>query len=107
MVTGRVMTQAVTIFCAVPHLTPENLLDEPTPIIAEEITWVVLTGIFSRVATRITQAEVRSEAKPLAGSNFIILVPTVFIIFQPPAEVPRAMATAADSFTQKGISMLS
>lgn len=49
---------------AIPHLTAESLFDEPTPTTADVITWVVLMGIPSFVANRITRAEVVSAVKP-------------------------------------------
>ena len=64
------MIQAETIVTAVPHCTEENLLAEPTPIIAELITWVVETGNLINVAPVITRADVRSEAKPLGRIKF-------------------------------------
>jgi len=41
---GIVKIQAITIFFAIPHLTAENFLHAPTPIIEDEITCVVETG---------------------------------------------------------------
>lgn len=35
---GNVITHVMSILCAVPHLTPFNRCDEPTPRIEEEIT---------------------------------------------------------------------
>ncbi|VVB84862.1 Uncharacterised protein [uncultured archaeon] len=43
--TGIVSIHAPTIFRAIPHLTAESLSVAPTPIIEEDITCVVLTGI--------------------------------------------------------------
>jgi hypothetical protein len=42
---GIVSIHAPTIFRAIPHLTAESLSVAPTPIIEEDITWVVLIGI--------------------------------------------------------------
>ena len=44
IVAGMVTNQAVTMSFATDHRTAEKRLEEPTPIIAEEITCVVLTG---------------------------------------------------------------
>ncbi len=41
---GRVRIQAATIFIPTPHLTAENLFDAPTPIMVDEMTWVVDKG---------------------------------------------------------------
>src|SRR2546425_5991721 len=41
---GMVSTQAHTIRRATPQRTAESRRVAPTPMIAEEITWVVLTG---------------------------------------------------------------
>jgi hypothetical protein len=42
---GIVSIHAPTILRAIPHLTAESLSVAPTPIIEEDITCVVLTGI--------------------------------------------------------------
>lgn len=44
MVTGKVTNQAVTMLFAVDQLTAERRFAEPTPMMDEEITCVVLTG---------------------------------------------------------------
>ncbi|MNJ69353.1 hypothetical protein D3C77_656930 [compost metagenome] len=59
------------------------------------------------MALKITDAPVMSAAKPLIGSILKIFVPIVFIIFQPPIEVPSAIAVAAEILTQRGTSILS
>lgn len=84
--------------------TEEKRLAEPTPMIEEEITWVVLTGNLNNVANMIIVAEEKSEANPLAGSSLIILVPIVLMILHPPTDVPNAIASAHDIFTQPGTS---
>jgi hypothetical protein len=43
---------------ATPQRTLESLSAEPTPMIAELTTWVVLTGPPRRAAPRMTKAEV-------------------------------------------------
>lgn len=35
---GNVITQVISILCAVPHFTPLSLWAEPTPRMEEEIT---------------------------------------------------------------------
>ena len=99
---GMVKTQAVTMERAVPQRTAFTRLAVPTPIIEEETTWVVLTGIPKLVAVKITSEELRSEANPLIGSSLKILPPIVLIILQPPAAVPAAIAVAQIRTTQKG-----
>ena len=59
---GIVINQAYTIFFPTPHLTAESLLVEPTPMIAPEIAWVVLTGMPSpAIAVRITPPPVSAQ----------------------------------------------
>ena len=50
IVTGIVVNHAVTMALAVLHFTPFIRFAAPTPIIEEDITWVVLTGIPKYVA---------------------------------------------------------
>lgn len=99
-----VRNQAYTICCATLQCTALTRLAEPTPIIEPDTTWVVLTGKCKKVAEKITKDEFRSAAKPLIGSILKILVPIVFMIFQPPAAVPSAIAVAQTSLTQVGTS---
>ena len=66
-VTGMVSTQAQTIFLASAHLTALNLFEAPTPIIADEITCVVLTGAPMDDAASITAAAAVCAAKPPIG----------------------------------------
>ncbi|MNF14324.1 hypothetical protein D3C80_2165050 [compost metagenome] len=54
------------------------------------------------VAVSMTAAEPISAAKPLMGSILKIFVPMVLIIFQPPTEVPSAIAVAAEILTHRG-----
>ncbi|MNJ52065.1 hypothetical protein D3C77_473840 [compost metagenome] len=101
------MTQATTMRPATPHFTAENRFAEPTPKIADVIACVVLTGKWNSVAPKITEAADKSAAKPLTGSILNIFVPIVLIIFQPPTDVPSAIAVAAATLTHKGTSILS
>ena len=105
-VIGIVIIQANTILWAVLQRTEENRLAEPTPIMEEEMTWVVLTGNLSKVAIIIIVADEKSAAKPLAGSSFMIRVPIVLIILHPPMDVPKAMVKAQENFTHRGTSRL-
>jgi glucose/arabinose dehydrogenase len=64
MQTGRVNTQARTILPAMPHRTAESRLVAPTPRIAVETTWVVLTGRPKWLVATMMAAEDVSAAKP-------------------------------------------
>ena len=88
---GIVKIQAMTIFLATPHRTAENPLSEPTPMIAPVIVCVVETGIPNMVARESVKADAVSEQNPLMGFNFVIRIPIVLTIRQPPKQVPSAM----------------
>lgn len=77
---GIVMTHVVTILRAIPHLTPLTRCAVPTPMMDEEITCVVETGKWIKVAPKIIDAEAKSAATPFTGRIFMILPPTVLII---------------------------
>lgn len=47
---GRVETQAVTMFPAIPQRTAERRFVAPTPMIAQVIVWVVEIGACSQNA---------------------------------------------------------
>ena len=79
---------------ATPQRTADTRFGAPTPMMLDEITCVVLTGAFSYVATRIETAAAVSAANPLIGRSLMIRCPIVFMIRQPPAAVPRAIAVA-------------
>src|SRR5688572_7069974 len=104
---GSVRIQAVTMLRATPHRTAFIRSDEPTPMIAELITWVVLTGTPICEAPKITVAAVVSAANPWTGSSFTTFVPIVLMIRQPPAAVPRLIALAAVRMTHSGTSKVS
>lgn len=72
---GMVTNQAITIWRAIFHLTPFSLFAAPTPIMADDTTWVVLTGAPSKLAVYITREELKSAAKPLIGSMRKIFPP--------------------------------
>ena len=107
IVTGIVMIHDIIIRPATPHFTAENRFALPTPRIDDVMTCVVLTGMPVIEDVNITLADVISAAKPLIGSILKIFVPIVLIIFQPPTDVPSAIAVAADTLTHKGTSRLS
>ena len=61
---GNVNIQASTIVFPIPHLTADNLLDAPTPIMVDEITCVVERGRPILEATSMTVAAAVSAANP-------------------------------------------
>ena len=87
---------------ATPQRTAENRSLEPTPMIADEMTWVVDTGIPKWEAPMMIVAAVVSAAKPWTGSSFTTRWPIVLMIRQPPAAVPSEIAVAATRITQSG-----
>src|SRR5699024_656564 len=93
------MTHVIIMRCAVFHFTPLIRFEEPTPKIDEDTTCVVDSGKCNDDATKIVSAEDKSAAAPFAGRIFIMLPPTVFIIFQPPTAVPSPIAAAQETFT--------
>ena len=66
---GIVMIHASRMLRATPQRTLRTPPDEPTPMIALEMTCVVETGIPNDAAVRITVAAVVSAAKPWTGSS--------------------------------------
>ena len=74
MQAGIVRTHAVTMFPTIFHLTACAWSVEPTPMIAVEITWVVLSGIPKCDAVKINPAAEVSAANPCIGFNLMILV---------------------------------
>lgn len=77
---GIVIIHVRTILRAIAQLTPFTRWAEPTPMIEDEITCVVDTGKWTRVAPKIIEADAKSAATPLTGRIFIILPPTVLMI---------------------------
>ncbi len=102
---GMVMSQVMTILLAVPQLTSLTCCADPTPMMDDEMTCVVLTGKCNVVNVKIIAAEDRSAAAPLTGRIFMILPLTFLIIFHPPIDVPNAIAVAEEILTQRGISL--
>lgn len=100
---GSVMTHARTMFPPTPHRTAENLLDAPTPMIVDEMIWVVERGSPILEATSITVAAEASAANPFIGLRLTRRTPRVFMILHPPIAVPSAMAVAHRTITQRGI----
>ena len=97
------MNQATMIFLATPQRTAEILWPAPTPMILEETTWVVETGPPNRAATKITVAEAVCAQKAWTDLRRYIFEPMVLMIRHPPLAVPKAMAAAQLTITQKGI----
>ena len=92
----------MTMLPATPQRTAENRSLEPTPMIADEITCVVETGMPKCEAPRMIVAAVVSAAKPWTGSSLTTRWPIVLMIRQPPAAVPSEIADAARRMTQSG-----
>src|SRR5688500_13391994 len=100
---GKVRTQAVRMDRATPQRTAERRLVAPTPITAEVIVWVVEIGASKTYAVVYsTDAATDSAAKPRAGPRWMIRRPRVRMIRQPPDQVPREIAAAAEKITQSG-----
>src|SRR5438094_550711 len=100
---GMVRIHAHTIWPATPHRTADRRRVEPTPTIDPVIACVVLTGTPNCVAIDSANAAPVSAAKPPTGFSFVIFDPIVWMIRQPPASVPRAIAAWAVMITQNGI----
>ncbi len=62
-----VKTQAHIIFPATPQRTALRRFVDPTPIMAPDIVWVVLTGIPATEAPIIEMAAAVSAQKPPMG----------------------------------------
>src|SRR3989337_3654656 len=91
-----VRIQAHTILKPTSQFTFLRTWESPTPRMAEVMTWVVLMGIPSADAVRITPAEDVSAQKPCTGCSFTKSLPTVLMILHPPAAVPNAIAAAPE-----------
>src|SRR6185437_14583104 len=104
--TGMVSIHAHTILRVTPHLTAENLLRAPTPIIAPVMVCVVLTGTPKKmVMYKAIEPDVSAQ-KPSNGLSLVIRCPIVLTILHPPNMVPIAIAAWHISTTQKGIGAL-
>ena len=100
---GIVRTHAHTIRPAMPHRTAESRAYDPTPMIAPVMVCVVLTGTPRAVAANSEIAPAVSAANPPTGCSRVIFDPMVWMIRQPPASVPSAIAACAAITTQNGI----
>ena len=90
--TGIVNIQAQKRLNVTPHRTADNRRVAPTPIIAPVIVCVVLTGIFRFYVRNKVTAPAVSAATPSNGVTFVIFVPIVLIILDPPLNVPSDIA---------------
>ncbi len=90
--TGMVKIHAHIKLTVTPQRTADKRLVAPTPIMAPVIVCVVLTGM-PKPSVRIRVAAPAVSAQtPTRGVTFVMRVPIVFTIFQPPLMVPSAMA---------------
>src|SRR3712207_6171367 len=99
---GMVKIHAQTMRRATPHRTALNRRVAPAPMTEPDTTCVVLTGNPHVVASWITAAATVWAANPSTGSIRMIRVPIVRMMRQPPAQVPRPIASAAASATHVG-----
>src|ERR1700677_4879363 len=87
-----VSTQAQSKLMVTPQRTAESRRVAPAPMIDPVIVCVVLTGIPNLSDRNRVMAPAVSAATPSNGVTFVILVPIVLTIFQPPLIVPSAIA---------------
>src|SRR5690625_7400868 len=88
---------------ATPQSTVATRLPAPTPMIDEVMVCVVEMGAWNTNAVVYkTLAATPSATKPRAGSNSMILRPSVRMMRHPPAYVPADIAKAAESLTHSG-----
>src|SRR5215216_372886 len=100
---GIVRIQAQTMRPATPHLTADSRRVAPTPTIDPVIVCVVETGVPVSVTYASVAAAAASAQKPPTGFSFVIRVPIVRTMRQPPDNVPNAIAACAASTTSTGI----
>jgi len=100
--TGIVSTQAQTMVPAMFQRTAESRLLAPTPAMAPVMVCVVLTGTPNADASRIVAPPPVSAQKPPKGVSFVMRVPIVYTMRQPPRAVPAAIAEWAASTTHIG-----
>ncbi len=100
---GMVSIHAPTIWRAIPHLTAESFSVAPTPIIEEDITCVVLTGMPMAAMLASTRPLDVSALKPWYGRRRVILCAIVLTIRHPPKKVPRPIAPAQEIITHSGM----
>src|ERR1044071_1045068 len=98
-----VRIQAQTMRPATPHFTADNLRVAPTPTIEPVMVCVVETGVPVSVTYASVSAAAGSAQKPPTGLSFVMRVPIVRTMRQPPDNVPNAIAACAESTTVVGI----
>src|SRR5213594_4053759 len=99
---GIVMIHAQKILRATPHRTADKRFVAPTPMIAEAITWVVLTGIPASALLASAMPPPVSAEKPCQGRKCVTRCDIVRTIRQPPKNVPSEMEAWAPTMTQNG-----
>src|SRR2546426_7889662 len=99
---GIVMIHAQKILRATPHRTADKRFVAPTPMIAEAITWVVLTGIPASALLASAMPPPVSAEKPCQGGRAVTRCDIVRTIRQPPKNVPNEIDAWAPRITQKG-----
>ena len=70
---GIVSIHAHMILRATPHFTVLAPIVVPTPMMDEQITWVVLTGMPAAEALRMVTAPAVSAANPWTGRSLVML----------------------------------
>ena len=98
-----VIIHATIIFLVTPHRTALNLFVAPAPMIEPVMVWVVLTGMPKILVENNVKAPAVSALNPSKDLKWVILVPIVFTILQPPIRVPVAIAIWHAMTTQKGM----
>ena len=89
---GIVITHAHKRLMVTPQRTALKRLVAPTPMIDPVMVCVVETGILKCSVRNKVMAPAVSAATPSSGVTLVIFVPIVFTIFQPPLNVPKAIA---------------
>ena len=87
-----VMTQATATFFATPQRTEDARRAAPAPITQPVIVCVVDTGIPSQEAPKRMTDPPAEALNPWCCDSFVMRVPIVSMIRQPPDKVPRPMA---------------
>ncbi len=96
---GIVRIQTHTIRLATNHRTADKRRVTPTPTIAPAMVCVVLTGIPRWAVRNSAEAAAVSALNPPKGDSFVIFIPIVRMILQPPKYVPNAIAACALELT--------
>src|SRR5688572_11263580 len=99
---GIVKTHATTMLRATPQRTAERVCKLPTPIMDPVIVCVVDTGMPSSVAVNSAIALDVSAQNPPTGLSFVIFIPMVLTMRQPPNAVPSAITKLQLMTTQHG-----